>query len=100
MYHILKAGVILSFEKTTGSDQKLVEEVSRAGFERTGKEGRIFVFTKKENTPESSGKRVNGEYDCCEKSYHEFLYGHTPVRSFDEPGIHRHTSPSPSIGTG
>jgi len=51
MYRILTAGGILSFEKTQGSDDKLVEEVSRAGFVKTEKKGRIFVFTKGINTP-------------------------------------------------
>jgi ubiquinone/menaquinone biosynthesis C-methylase UbiE len=46
MYRILKSGGILSFEKTTGSDEKLVEEVERAGFVKTEKKGRIFIFTK------------------------------------------------------
>lgn len=46
MYRILKSGGILSFEKTTGSDDKLVEEVERAGFIKTDRKGRIFVFAK------------------------------------------------------
>jgi ubiquinone/menaquinone biosynthesis C-methylase UbiE len=46
MHRILKSGGILSFEKTTGSDDKLVEEVERAGFIKTEKKGRIFVFAK------------------------------------------------------
>ena len=46
MYRILKSGGILSFEKTTGSDDKLVEEVERAGFIKTEKKGRIFVFAR------------------------------------------------------
>jgi precorrin-6B methylase 2 len=49
MYRILKSGGILSFEKTTGSDDKLVEEVERAGFVKTEKNGRIFIFTKIES---------------------------------------------------
>jgi ubiquinone/menaquinone biosynthesis C-methylase UbiE len=46
MHRILKPGGLLSFEKTRGSDEKLVEEVERAGFVKTEKKGRIFVFTK------------------------------------------------------
>jgi ubiquinone/menaquinone biosynthesis C-methylase UbiE len=46
MYRILRSGGILSFEKTTGSDDKLVKEVERAGFAKTEKKGRIFVFSK------------------------------------------------------
>jgi ubiquinone/menaquinone biosynthesis C-methylase UbiE len=52
MYRILKAGGILSFEKTTGSDDELVEDAARAGFAKTEKRGRIFVFTKIGNIPE------------------------------------------------
>ena len=46
MHCILKAGGTLSFEKTVGSDDKLVEEVEKADFVKTEKKGRIFVFTK------------------------------------------------------
>jgi ubiquinone/menaquinone biosynthesis C-methylase UbiE len=46
MHRILKAGGILSFEKTTGSAEKLVEEVERVGFIKAEKKGRIFVFTR------------------------------------------------------
>ena len=52
MYRILKAGGILSFEKTTGSDNKLINEVERAGFIKTEKKGRILVFAKIGNIPE------------------------------------------------
>jgi ubiquinone/menaquinone biosynthesis C-methylase UbiE len=52
MHRILKARGILSFEKTTGSDDKLVDEVERAGFVNTNKRGRIFVFSKRGNIPE------------------------------------------------
>jgi ubiquinone/menaquinone biosynthesis C-methylase UbiE len=46
VYRILRSGGILSFEKTTGSDEKLVEEVERVGFIKAEKKGRIFVFTR------------------------------------------------------
>ncbi len=46
MYRILRPGGTLSFEKTTGSDDKLIEEVERAGFVKTAKKDRIFVFSK------------------------------------------------------
>jgi ubiquinone/menaquinone biosynthesis C-methylase UbiE len=46
MRRILKAGGILSFEKTKGSDARLVEEVERAGFTKTARKGRIFIFAK------------------------------------------------------
>jgi ubiquinone/menaquinone biosynthesis C-methylase UbiE len=52
MHRILKLRGILSFEKTTGSDDKLVMEVERAGFINTEKRGRIFVFAKRGNSPE------------------------------------------------
>jgi ubiquinone/menaquinone biosynthesis C-methylase UbiE len=48
MHRILKAGGILSFEKTMGSDDKLVEEVEGAGFVKTEKKGRILIFTKRQ----------------------------------------------------
>jgi SAM-dependent methyltransferase len=47
MHRTLKAGGILSFEKTTGSSEKLVNEVERAGFIKTGEKGRIFIFVKR-----------------------------------------------------
>jgi len=46
MHCVLKAGGILSFEKTTGSSEKLVVEVERAGFIKTEQKRRIFIFTK------------------------------------------------------
>jgi ubiquinone/menaquinone biosynthesis C-methylase UbiE len=52
MHRILKVGGILSFEKTAGSDDKLIEEVERAGFMKTDKNGRIFVFVKRGNIQE------------------------------------------------
>lgn len=51
MYRILIAGGILSFEKTTGSDDKLIKEVERVGFIKTAKKGRIFVFAKRVTIP-------------------------------------------------
>ena len=50
MCRILKTGGILSFEKTTGSDDKLIEEVESVGFIKTEKKGRVFVFEKRANT--------------------------------------------------
>jgi fructose-1,6-bisphosphatase len=47
MYRVLKAGGLFSFEKTTGSDDKLTDEVERVGFIKTAKEGRIMVFVKR-----------------------------------------------------
>jgi ubiquinone/menaquinone biosynthesis C-methylase UbiE len=48
MHRILKAGGILSLERTMGSNDKLVKEVEGAGFVETEKKGRIFIFTKRE----------------------------------------------------
>jgi len=46
IHRILKPGGVLSFEKTKGSEKKLIEEVKRGGFIYSGREGRIFLFTK------------------------------------------------------
>ena len=43
---ILKPGGVLSFEKTKGSEKKLIEEVERGGFIYSGREGRLFLFTR------------------------------------------------------
>jgi hypothetical protein len=47
MYRILRAGGILSFKKTIGSDDKLVAEMTRVGLIETEKKGRIFNFAKR-----------------------------------------------------
>jgi ubiquinone/menaquinone biosynthesis C-methylase UbiE len=46
MHRIMNVGAILSFEITTGSDEKLIEEMERAGFVKTEKKGRILIFAK------------------------------------------------------
>ena len=46
IHRILKPGGALSFEKTRGSEKKLIEEVERGGFIYSGRQGRIFLFTK------------------------------------------------------
>jgi ubiquinone/menaquinone biosynthesis C-methylase UbiE len=47
MCRILKPGGVLSFEKTRGSEKKLIEEVvERGGFIYSGRQARIFLFTK------------------------------------------------------
>ena len=46
IYRILKPGGVLSFEKTKGSEKKLIEEVERGGFIYSGRQARIFLFTK------------------------------------------------------
>ena len=42
----LKDGGVLSFEKTKGSEKKLIAEVERGGFIYSGREGRLFLFTR------------------------------------------------------
>ncbi len=44
MHRILKPGGVLSFEKTKGSEKKLIEEVERGGFGYSGRQARIFLF--------------------------------------------------------
>ena len=46
IHRILKPGGVLSFEKTKGSEKKLIEEVERGGFIYSGRHARIFLFTK------------------------------------------------------
>ena len=46
IHHILKDGGVLSFEKTRGSAKKLIAEVERGGFGYSGRQARIFLFTK------------------------------------------------------
>ncbi len=46
MHCILKPGGVLSFEKTRGSEKKLIAEVERGGFIYSGREARIFIFRK------------------------------------------------------
>jgi precorrin-6B methylase 2 len=43
---ILKPGGVLSFEKTKGSEKKLIAEVGRGGFIYSGRQARIYLFTK------------------------------------------------------
>jgi hypothetical protein len=45
MHRILKPGALLSFEKTTGSSERLTQEAERADFTYLDKRGRIFLFT-------------------------------------------------------
>ena len=47
MYRILKPEGVLSFEKTRGSEKKLIEDVEREGFIYSGRKVRIFLFAKK-----------------------------------------------------
>jgi ubiquinone/menaquinone biosynthesis C-methylase UbiE len=43
---ILKPGGVLSFGKTKGSEKRLIEEVERGEFVYSGRQARIFLFTK------------------------------------------------------
>jgi len=47
IHRILKPGGVLSFEKVRGSEKKLIAEVERGGFIYSGRQARIFIFTKK-----------------------------------------------------
>jgi ubiquinone/menaquinone biosynthesis C-methylase UbiE len=47
LHRVLKPGGILSFEKTRGSESELIKEIERAGFIHSGRQGRVFLFTKK-----------------------------------------------------
>ena len=46
MHRILKPGAGLSFEKTRGSQERLIEEVESGGFTYSERQARIFLFTK------------------------------------------------------
>ena len=46
MRRILRPGAVLSFEKTRGSQERLIEEVERGGFTYLERQARIFLFTK------------------------------------------------------
>ena len=46
IHRILKPEGVLSFEKTRGSKKKLIDEVERGGFIYSGRQARIFLFTK------------------------------------------------------
>jgi len=44
MHRILKPEGVLSFEKTRGSEKKLIDDVEREGFIYSGRKARIFLF--------------------------------------------------------
>lgn len=44
MHRILKSGAFLSFEKTRGSKEKLIEDVERGGFSYSERQARVFLF--------------------------------------------------------
>lgn len=46
IHRILKPGGVLSFKKTRGSEKKLIEKVERGGFIYSGRQARIFLFTR------------------------------------------------------
>jgi len=50
IHRILKPGGVLSFEKTKGSEKKLIEEVEGGGFTYSERQARIFLFTKEKNS--------------------------------------------------
>jgi len=45
-----ETGGVLSFKKTRGLERELIEEVERRGFIYSGRQARIFLFTKKEDS--------------------------------------------------
>ena len=47
IHRILKPGGVLSFEKNRGFEKKLIAEVEREKFIYSGRQARIFLFTKK-----------------------------------------------------
>jgi ubiquinone/menaquinone biosynthesis C-methylase UbiE len=47
MHRVIKPEGMLSFEKTRGKEEELIKEVEEKGFIYSGKQGRIFSFTKK-----------------------------------------------------
>ena len=47
---ILKPEGVLSFEKTRGSEKKLIAEVKRGGFIYSGRQARIFLFRKSKDS--------------------------------------------------
>ncbi|NMX22174.1 hypothetical protein C5S30_07115 [ANME-1 cluster archaeon GoMg4] len=46
IHRILKPGGVLSFEKTRGSEKKLIAEVERGGFIYSRRQARLFLFAK------------------------------------------------------
>ncbi len=52
----LNDGGVLSFEKNRGSAKKLIDEVERGGFVCSGRQVRIFLFTKNEDRENSELK--------------------------------------------
>jgi len=57
MYRILKPEGVLSFEKTRGSEKKLIEDVEREGFIYSGRKARIFLFEKCQGDGSSDNKK-------------------------------------------
>ncbi len=54
IHRILKPEGILSFEKTRGSEKKLIAEVEKGGFIYSGRQARIFLFTPLEEASDFS----------------------------------------------
>ncbi len=63
LHRILKPDGMLSFEKTRGSAKKLIEEVERGGFIYSGRQARIFLFTRRRegNDEENFGTNINNK---------------------------------------
>lgn len=62
IHRILKPGGILSYKKTRGAEKKLIEDLRKQGLIYSGKQKRIFFFTK-----EGASKRpgVKSALDSC-----------------------------------
>lgn len=57
LYRILKPEGVLSFEKTRGSEKKLISEVEREGFIYSKRKARIFLFVKCQGDGFSDNKK-------------------------------------------
>lgn len=57
MYRILRLEGVLLFEKTRGSEKKLIEDVEREGFIYSGRKARIFLFKKCQGDGSSDNKK-------------------------------------------
>ncbi len=50
IHRILKPEGVLSFEKTRGSEKKIIEEVEKGGLIYSGRKAKIFLFTKEKDS--------------------------------------------------
>jgi ubiquinone/menaquinone biosynthesis C-methylase UbiE len=83
LHRVLRPGGILSFEKTRGSESELIQEVERGGFIYSGRQGRVFLFTRK-------GERSH------EKKQDQLLDEHTDVYQLHPRHLYRDLAPGVS----